>query len=80
MTRIKVRNPGGKEYSFVTKIEFLHALEGGRITAAWEIYHQSCGRWLPIMLHPAFQASADPVPLGDFTDADMDTPIHQGAA
>lgn len=79
MTRIKVRSPAGREYTFVTPIEFLHALEGGRITAAWSIYHQSAGRWLPIMRHPAFRASTDPLRLGDLSDETCDAVI-QGAA
>jgi hypothetical protein len=79
MSRIKVRSPGGREYTFVTPIEFLHALEGGRITAAWSIYHQSAAQWLPIMRHPAFRASADPVRLRDLT-LDVSDPVVQGAA
>ena len=60
MTPIKIRSPRGREYSFDSQIEFLRALEGGRITSAWEIYHEWGARWMPIMRHPLFRASAEP--------------------
>jgi hypothetical protein len=56
VSRIKVRNPAGGEYSFSTREEFDHALAGGHITAEWEIFHSTSNRWLSVSVHPAFQA------------------------
>lgn len=54
MTRIKTRNPAGGEYSFYSREEFTKAIEGGGVTAEWQVYHSASGRWLPISAHPAF--------------------------
>ncbi|HEY7682489.1 MAG TPA: hypothetical protein VH879_07575 [Gemmatimonadales bacterium] len=55
MSRIKLRNPTGQEYSFYTREEFILALGHGNITTEWEIFHGKAGCWLPITVHPAFQ-------------------------
>jgi len=73
MTCVKVRSPDGSEQAFDTNAEFCHAVGTGSITAAWEIFHERRGHWLPIGVHPAFQAltgrlwndgGSDPLPAG----------------
>jgi hypothetical protein len=54
VSRFKLRNPAGSEYSFGTVEEFTHAIHSGGITADWEIYHGAGKRWLPITQHPVF--------------------------
>lgn len=56
MTIVKVRSPDGSELAFHTNEEFCDAVGMGSITAAWEIFHERRGHWLPIAVHPAFQA------------------------
>jgi hypothetical protein len=56
VSRFKLRNPAGSEYSFGTVEEFTHAILSGGITADWEIYHVTGHRWLPIVRHPVFLA------------------------
>ena len=79
MSQIRLLSPSGRELTFITQIEFLHAMEGGGITADWSIYHQSGGQWLPIIRHPAFRASADPVSLGPLSLVGADQ-VVEGAA
>ena len=56
MSRIKVRNPGGSEFSFHTREDFCHEVVRGNITAEWEIFHAMTNHWLSVRVHPAFQA------------------------
>ena len=58
MSRIKVRNPSGSEFSFHTPEEFSHEVVRGIITAEWEIFHNKANHWLSVSEHPAFQAIA----------------------
>ena len=58
MSRIKVRNPSGSEFSFHTREEFSHEVVCGNITAEWEIFHTKANSWLSVSAHPAFQAVA----------------------
>ncbi len=60
MSRIKVRHPGGNEYSFFSSEEFSQAVHRGRISAEWEIFHARRSRWLPVAVHPVFQAGRLP--------------------
>lgn len=55
MSRIKVRHPGGKEYSFLSTEEFCHAVHRGRISHDWKVYHARRQQWLPVAVHPVFQ-------------------------
>jgi len=61
MSRIKVRNPAGSEHSFQSREEFVLDIVRGKITADWEIFHTTRSRWLPVRVHPAFQAVANSV-------------------
>jgi hypothetical protein len=58
VSRIKVRNPSGSEFSFHTREEFSHEVVSGTITAEWEIFHTKANSWLSVSAHPAFQAIA----------------------
>lgn len=53
MVRIRLRHPNGGQYSFQSDEEFERALDGGRITDAWQVFHARGGVWLPVHLHPA---------------------------
>ncbi|MBK6781440.1 MAG: hypothetical protein IPG75_18175 [Gemmatimonadetes bacterium] len=55
MARIRLRHPNGGQYSFESEEEFERALDGGRITQAWQVFHARGGTWLPLSLHPAFR-------------------------
>ena len=68
MARIKVRHPGGKEFSFFSSEEFSQAVHRGRISAEWEIFHARRSQWLPVVVHPVFQSESTapgekPLPL-----------------
>lgn len=54
VSQIKVRNAAKNEYCFGGVEEFAAIIQSGGITADWEIYHVSGGRWLPITHHPLF--------------------------
>ena len=60
MSRIKVRHPRGTEYSFFSSEEFSHAVHRGRISAEWEIFHSRRKEWLPVVIHPVYQAGSTP--------------------
>ncbi len=62
MSRIKVRNPSGNEFSFHTREEFSHEVVRGNITAEWEIFHTKANSWLSVSAYPAFQAIASRPP------------------
>ncbi len=55
MARMKVRCPAGVEYSFAIGEEFSQVVRLGSITAAWEVFHEMKGVWLPMALHPLFR-------------------------
>jgi hypothetical protein len=57
MSRIKVRDGDGVEYSFSTKEEFSQAVEGGGVTADWQIFHSTSELWLPVDVHPIYQSA-----------------------
>jgi guanylate kinase len=57
MSRIKVRDGDGVEYSFSTREEFAHAVEQGGVTADWQIFHSTTERWLPVNVHPVYQTA-----------------------
>lgn len=57
MSRIKVRDADGVEYSFSTREEFAQAVEQGGVTADWQIFHLTGERWLPVNVHPIYQSA-----------------------
>lgn len=54
MAEIKIRNPVGSEFNLTSAEELTEVIQGGGITAAWEVWHAAAKRWLPISNHPAF--------------------------
>lgn len=54
MAEIKIRNPVGSEFNLTSVAELTEVIQGGGITAAWEVWHAAAKRWLPISNHPAF--------------------------
>ncbi len=56
MSRVTLRSPMGSEYSFHTEEEFASALAANQITPDWLVYHVRAEQWLPVTLHPLFQA------------------------
>lgn len=54
VAEIKIRNPVGSEFSLTSAEELAEVIQGGGITAAWEVWHATAKRWLPISNHPVF--------------------------
>ncbi len=54
MAEIKIRNPVGSEFNLTSIEELAEVIQGGGITAAWEVWHATAKRWLPISHHPVF--------------------------
>lgn len=54
VAEIKIRNPVGSEFSLTSVEELAEVIQGGGITAAWEVWHATAKRWLPISHHPVF--------------------------
>jgi hypothetical protein len=61
VSEIKVRNAAGSEFSFNSVEEVAELIRSGGITAEWEVYHSTAGRWLPITRNPRFAALVQPI-------------------
>jgi hypothetical protein len=57
MRHIRVRDHAGIEHAFSCREEFQRALEDGGISPEWQIFHSAGDRWLPIEVHPDYQAA-----------------------